>query len=619
MINRSYFIIIFLVLFLHGADNNPVKSLIKTAKMHEQRDDYNSAISIYENLLKKNPYHRQSLRNLKSIYKNQEKYLDGIQFLEKRIKTLPNDFNNYSDLGEFYYLNNQNSKADSMWEKGIKKFKNQRPLYRIMLSLYGKYNLNQQISSLLNYGRLQFGNSFLAYEAGIYFQARGAYDKSLDQFLLYLINEPEQNGIIERRVLLMSDDETAIPIIERKLIETSNQNSGLTLNLLSEFYFKQQNYLKAFESKMTWSKLGNNDLNKWFKFADQLRKESQYQYSIDAYNYILEHKLHSNLMGKALFGLAKTFENQIMPVKSKNLIPYFFDENIFFKNPLEFDSDISKNNLKSSLKFYDSLLVTLPNSPLLSEVYFRLGEIQYKILQDFDQAQTLFNRAIQNKPNKKLKLKIIERITDTMIAKGISKETIAFIERKLINDKMKKLEKKKVLIYLLTEDPDTTIEIIDDLLLTIQPFNESFNDLMELKNLLTLYYQDDSQNNEAFRYFMKSEWYLRQQKVPSAISQLNFLTDHFPSSNIIPLANLRLSLLYYRLKDYEMAIKTIKKLEKTSFEDRGIILLGQIYEFHLNDLKKAKQHYMKIIEEHEKSIFSEPIRYHIRNINRNNL
>ena len=610
--------IISLVLFLHGANNNSVKSLIKTAKMHEQNDDYNSAISIYENILKKDPYHRQSIRKLKSIYKNQEKYLDGIQFLEKRIKTLPNDFNNYSDLGEFYYLNNQSANADSIWLKGIKRFKNQRPFYRIMLSLYGKYNLNDQISNLLNFGRIQFGNSFLAYEAGIYFQARSAYDKSLDQFLIYLINDPEQNGIIERRVLLMSDDETAIPIIERKLIESSDQNSGLTLNLLSEFYFKQQNYIKAFESKMAWSKLGNNDLNKWFKFADQLRNEGQYQYSIDAYNYILEHKLHSNLMGKALFGLAKTFENQIAPIKSKDLIPYFFDENIFFKNPLEFHSDISTKNLKSSLKLYDSLLVTLPNSPLLSEVYFRLGEIQYKILQDFDQAQTFFNKAIQNRPSKKLKLKIIERIADTMIAKGISKETIAFVERKLINDKIQRLEKKKVLIYFLTEDPDTTIEIINELFLTIQPANEIFNDLMELKNLLTVYYSDDPQNNEAFKHFIQSEWYLRQQKVPNAISQLNFITNHFPSSNIIPLINLRLSLLYYRLKNYKMALETIEKLNETAFEDRGIILLGQIYELHLDDLKKAKQQYLQIIEQHENSIFSEPIRYHIRNINKNN-
>ena len=119
-------------------------------------------------------------------------------------------------------------------------------------------------------------------------------------------------------------------------------------------------------------------------------------------------------------------------------------------------------------------------------------------------------------------------------------------------------------------------------------------------------------------HFTRSEWFFRQQEVVTAISQLNFITDHFPSSNIIPLVNLRLSLHYYRLKNYKMAKETIKRLEGTSFEDRGIILLGQIYEFHLDDLKKAKQQYLQIIEQHENSIFSEPIRYHIRNINNYN-
>ena len=616
MISKIYILFIFVGSLLHGENQRAVNSSIKTAKMLEKRDDINSAISIYKDLLIKNPNHRQSLRSLKSIYKKQERYFEGIQFLETRIKTYPNDYNNYSDLGEFYYLNKEAINADSVWIKGIKKFKRERPLYRIMLSLYGKYNLTEKISFLLDIGRRQFGDSFLSYEAGLYFQAKSDYNKSLNQFLIYMVNEPEQNGVIERRILLMSDDKTAIPIIERKLIEASTQNSGLTLNLLSEFYFKQQNYLKAFESKMTWSELGNHDLNKWFKFAKQLKEEGQYQYSIDAYNYILKHKLHSNLMGKALFGLAETFESQISPINDIDLIPYFFDNNIFFNNPLDFHSNISTKNLKSSMKFYDSLLVTLPNSPLLSEVYFRLGEIQYQILQDFDQAQTLFNKAIQNKPSKKLKLKIIERITDTMIAKGYSGEVIAFIERKLINDKIQKLEKKKILIYFLTKDPDSTLKIIDKLFLSIQPMDESFNDLMELKNLLALYYQNDSLNNKAFKHFIKSEWYLRQRKVPNAISELNYINNYYPSSSIMPLANLRLSLLYYRLKDYDMAIKVVKKLENTSFEDRGIILLGQIYEFCLNDLKKAKQQYMRIIEEHEQSIFSEPIRYHIRSINR---
>ena len=40
----------------------------------------------------------------------------------------------------------------------------------------------------------------------------------MDQFLINLINDPHQNSIIERRILMMSDDETSLSIIEKNSI-----------------------------------------------------------------------------------------------------------------------------------------------------------------------------------------------------------------------------------------------------------------------------------------------------------------------------------------------------------------------------------------------------------------
>ena len=47
----------------------------------------------------------------------------------------------------------------------------------------------------------------------------------------------------------------------------------------------------------------------------------------------------------------------------------------------------------------------MPQSPLLSETYYRLGTIQYNILQDFDRAQVLLKTALKNNPPDILKLK----------------------------------------------------------------------------------------------------------------------------------------------------------------------------------------------------------------------
>ena len=328
----------------------------------------------------------------------------------------------------------------------------------------------------------------------------------------------------------------------------------------------------------------------------------------------LEKKIDGNFAGKVLLGLAQTFEDQIVPANEQDLIPYFFDNNIFFEDPFQIYSSISRDHLSSSLELYDSMLVSLKKSPLLAEAYFKLGEIKYRILQDFDQAYMLFNRALKNNPDKKLRLKIILRISDVLIARGQSKEAQGFLKRQLKQNPIPSIELKKILVHFLIDDPDSTIQIVNESMFNISPLDGSFNDLMELKNFLTKYYSTNDEDKVAFTHFLKAEHYLRQKKIGDAIRELVYINTELKSSTIIPLTNLRLSLLYYRLKDFDNALKFAFSLDKTEFADKGIILSGQIYENKILDIEKALVQYMRILDEYPSSIFSEPIRYHIRDI-----
>jgi predicted negative regulator of RcsB-dependent stress response len=296
------------------------------------------------------------------------------------------------------------------------------------------------------------------------------------------------------------------------------------------------------------------------------------------------------------------------------LIPYFFDNNLFFEDPFQLNSSISPEHLESSLALYDSLLISLPKSPLLAEAYFRLGEIKYRILQDFDQAYALLHKAMQNKPDKKLRLKITLRIADVLMAKGQAKEAMGFLERQLKRNYLPAIEQKKILVHFLTDEPDSTLKIVQSSFLSLRPVDPSFNDLMELKNILTQYYENDSSGKLAFLHFIKAEWYLRQRKIGDAIKEFQYLAEEMPGAKIIPLANLRKGLLHYRLKEYDKALVLALALDGTPLADRGIILAGQLYETKILDMEKAMEQYMRILDEFPGSIFSEPIRYHIRTL-----
>ena len=86
------------------------------------------------------------------------------------------------------------------------------------------------------------------------------------------------------------------------------------------------------------------------------------------------------------------------------------------------------------------------------------------------------------------------------------------------------------------------------------------------------------------------------------------------NKKIGPLIDLRLAILYYRLKDFDNALKVASLLEITRFAVIGIIFTAEIFEKSLFDHEKAKKLYKRILDEYPSSIYAEPVRYHIREL-----
>ncbi len=591
----------------------PINSSVKTAKFLEKQGNIDGSITIYREILSENPNHKASIRNLKNLFISHRKYEDGIKFYMERLEGKINDHKDYVDLGEFYYLNGQHDEAIKTWKVGRKKFINNRTFYRSIFSVYSKYGLNTDVNLLLEIGRKRFGASFLTYESGVYYQAIKAYDLAMDQFVLNLVHNSKQIGIIERRILVMSDDEDALPIIEKKLVNASRNYPSQTLDVLSQFYFKQQKYKESYIKKKELNNYKVFDPDEWLVTASNFREEGQYKLAIDAYNYIMTFEINSFLKGKALLGLAQTFEDQIMPSNEINIIPYFFGKNIFFEDPFQVHSEISKSHLSRSISLYDSMLISMDKSPLKAEAHFKLGEIQYRILQDFDQAYVLYNRSLQSNPNRSLRTKVILRIIDVLIARGQKEEAKSFIARQLKRSPSKELKLKNIYLSFLIEEAGHTLTLIDSFKFDLTPLDREFNDLIELNNMIIEYFDEEDSKN-AFVHYQKSEYLLKQKKVGDAIEELIYIKNTLLNKKLGPLIDLRLAILYYRLKDFDNALKFASLLEDTRFADIGIIFMAEILEKSLLNPEKAKNLYMRILDEYPSSIYAEPVRYHIREL-----
>jgi len=592
----------------------PFRGTIKTAKMLERQGDLNSAIAIYKGILEKEPGHYQAIINLKNLYEKNQLYDQGISFLTKQIEKDSLNISYSLDLVELYFLNEQNEESNATWASGLKSFKKNKAYYRLLYKFFTKYDLKKNIETLLYNGRDQFENSFLAFENGVYNQSKNNYISAMNEFSMDLLNNKNNYNRVSRQILMMSDHKASHTIIESELLKIVNRRPDIISKILCDFYFKIQKFENSFEIKKTYTSKNINELNSWIKFASNLNKEKQFKYASEAYNYVIKENINTRMTETALLGLAKTFENQILPEMDESLIEYSLNHNIFFKDPFQSKNYLSLENLTSSLTLYDSLIVSIKNQNILSEVCYRLGEVQFKILHDFDTALLYFEKALRAKPNKLLKQMVITRIVDIYIAKGDPEKGKQFLLLNKNNLTSNQIAEKSILCDMFTTSSFEVILYIDSLISEIGLENSFFNDLMELKVFLNKYNSQDDKNRMALKYFMKSEFYMKQKKIGDAIKELVYLVKNYPESKIVSLAILRLSLFYYKVEGYEESLKFSSLLQNTEFEDQGIILSGQIYQYKLGRPDEALSNYMKIINEFPQSIFFEPLRFHVREI-----
>ena len=607
-----------LILGLYSIAIGQYAGSIKTARMHEIQKNWDAAILIYNDVLSKSPNNYQAIRSLKNVYRKSQRYDDGINFLIYQLSRNPKDMQLTIELGEFYFLNEKINDAKKVWSDGLLLFSNNRSYYRLLFSTYDKYSLSDELFQMIEKGREKFNNSFLSIELGNYYQKRKQFKDAIEEYVLSLFSNPGNSSSISRRILIMGDDIDSKNVIEIKLLEMSNNNPVLILPILSDHYFKHREFKKSFDALLELSKIENFNAKKWLSFSNNLRKEKAYSLAVKSYQFALKKDLKAYQYGEGLLGLAKTFEDQIFPIEKNDIIPFFYNDNIFFEDAFQLYTNISSENLAYSLSIYDSVLTSIPESAIACEAEFRLAEIQYRVMEDFDKALNLYKSSLSKCRSKTLKEQNILRIADVHLAKGDFISSIKFLDSSYSIHDIPEIKNKLIEMYLFSGLPDTALTMINNSFKTIMPTDKYFNDLMELRDFINHYYvKVDDKGKKVFKDYLRSESLLKQRKIFEANQLLEFIQINNNNEIISPLISLRRSIILIRLKKYDDALNQLNTLNGSIYSDRGIIMSGQIHEQFYGESSKALEYYMRIINDYSDSIFSEPIRYHLRKMKKN--
>jgi len=596
------------------------RDLIQNALLMERRGDIERARTLYEDMLRENPGNRQAYQRLKEILKRTGELDSAAQLVEVWIDLNPNDLQAYIELGEIVFLKKDKIRATKIWNDFEISYGTNKSIYRMLVHTFSRLGLTEELERLVKRGRSKLGQKdMLALDLANYYYSRQTYDRALDEYLIYIIEHPQQEKLVTDRVLLMSDDPENHLLIEKKLISSLENNHLIINKLLAGYYFKTSRYNEALNTHRSMGLDNNSDFNRWLLLAGNLRKESQYDLSIKAYQELLDLELDipPKIIGEALLGLGKTYEDQLLPNIRNNLLVVFYPDNLFFKNEFLQISSRSRESLEKTFELYKRVLQELPASSFSPKAHFRLGEIQFKITRDFDGARASYLSALASRPDNNLRQNILLRIGDTFIAEGnlIAARNHFKVQDRNNNNSISPFTMKEIQLTFLTGTIDTAKTVLDSMIVNSLPNDKYFNDLMELQDIIAQHYTFGSETDkEALLQYSIAERFLQQYKLVEAAEMLAFIRENYPDVSILPTVMLRECLLRLLLEDVSISLNIAKLLEKTIFAPQGITIQGEINEQFFGDIDEAMKFYNNLLESYPMSMLAEPVRMRMRQL-----
>ena len=580
----------------------------------ERSGNIEYAEKIYKRILLNQPSHQPSYFQLKNIYTKNGDSKSGIILIETWLINNPNDHQSQLALGEFYFRNQQQAKAIEIWTDFRETKLINKTMFRLLFHTYVKFGQTESMESIALKGREKFNEPhFLSIDLASYYQSRQTFDRALNELMILTLYQKQYIRYATDRILIMSDDEESHSLIDSTL------NANLEINpllreVLAGFYYKTAQFSKSFDQYQLIIK--NNKNNEWINFAENLRKEKQYELSIRAYHMMLEDLNTSDpkLIGKILLGLGKSYEDQIIRSKSKLKFVKWFPENNFFNNQFIQSPDIDNDPLANSLEHYQSVLALLPNSNSTARVHYRLAQMQSRIMRDYEGAKSSFETALKTNPSNELKNLIYFDLGNLLIFSGRYEEAANYFKPEL-GEKVSNRTIGYINSLLYDVKMDSVIAYLDSTILTIDPNHKYFNDLFEIHDVIVNYYIDGTRDDkEAFKLFFIAESLINEYKIQNAVELLEKIRIDFSDALITPLVTLRLAFISVDLNEYEKSIQYALAMENTLLKDWGLALAGEVEENFLGSSENALKYYYRLLSECSTSLLSEPIRIHVRKI-----
>jgi len=584
-------------------NKNEFEKELRQGHTLEQNGMTKEAEQIYKNVLSKEPGYTRAFTKLRKLLKNQNRYDELIPIVDNYVNSRPKDSAVLIDQMEIYIW-----AENEQWTNFAKiilhsNIKNTHTLK----SLIGRMISNGLLDDALSYIEIIRSKTkqpdYYASELGTYFRTRMAFDKSLENFLLFLEHNPKNYQMVSSRIMSFPTDGFVVDKL-REILNISHVKSAKLL--LSDLEFRAGNFKIAYDLlKVHYTKPGQ-----LLQFAQHATNAKAYDIALAVFSDIIEGEFKVEVIRSAIYGMAQTLE--IQSIKTESLLPLsrFFDGNEFFESPYYTVEESLLPSLWKAVSIYDSLRINDGNL----DATYRLAEIKFRAMNDLDGAFLLYEKVAQKAAKMDFRFLAALRIIDISLAKGDTKNALDQIKsfkrnfRKGDEKLILKIKESQVNFYAgeFQAAGDSLIQVLKNL----PKDSHRYNDLLDVQSII-LAFTDES---EAFNNFAQIQLLIRQNKRTQALENLSAMIN-VENNFIRELSLYQIAYLHVLQNEYKLATQKLNLVAgETIFTEMSLILHAEILDYLLGEVGSAIDLYLKFLENYPLSIYYDDIRLRLREL-----
>jgi tetratricopeptide (TPR) repeat protein len=552
------------------------------AQNYFDKGEFDKAISLYEELDKKQPGNFYFTQKLVGCYQGLKQFDKAEKFLLNK-KEKSNQPNFFVELGYNAQLQKDLSKADSYYKKAIDAVANM-PNYAYQIGqAFEQKSLLQQAYNTYEIGQKNNSGMNFDYQMALLQGQMGNLDVMVVKLLDYSYSNVNSTLNVQNQlVLFMQDDAENVFVnsLKKELLIRTQKTQDIYWNqFLSWLYVNQKEYNKAFIQEKSIYKRNPESFDDIIQLAQICVNEKDNETAQAIFQFILQNTTDESTILNAQYFLLK---NEIANSKPENY-------------PL----------IQSK---FDTLLSQFGESPFSVDLQILAAHFKAFYQNDFENAKALLDKLMEMPLNIRQKAKIKMELADVFVFNEKFNQAIIYyaqIQNDLPNDEFShEASMRMAKTSFFKKDFNWAKKQASELKQASTQLIA--NDAVELFLLISDNSAEDSLQ-VALQDFSKADLLEYQNKPAEALDAFLKILEKHKGQSIEAGTLYKVGRNYEKLGNYAKAIsyyQTILDNHKDGiYIDEALFYSAEIYKKQLNDSEKAKSLYEKVVLEHPDSIY----------------